>query len=116
MAGSHQTLHGVTAIKITKGLRLSTLDERLADFRDAGHEIARIFFLGIAEDFSTCALFHDFSLVHHDYSVGDMLHDANIVSDEKERKGELFFEVAEQVQHLCAYGEVEGGDGFVANE
>ena len=45
-----------------------------------------------------------------------MLDDREVVRDEQVRQVELVFQILHQVEHLALHGDVQCGDGFVADD
>src|SRR5215208_5185253 len=54
--------------------------------------------------------------VHHADAVGDVGDDGEVVGDEEISEAELALEVAQQVEHLGLDGDVQRGDGLVADD
>ena len=59
---------------------------------------------------------HEAAEVHDGDAVADVLHDGEVVRDEQVRRPELLLQVGQEVQHLGLYGDVERGDGLVADD
>ncbi len=56
---------------------------------------------------------HDVALIDNAYPVGYKAHYTEVVGDEQIGHVPLLLELFEEVQHLGAYGHVQGGDGLV---
>ena len=87
-----------------------------ADAGDGGDEALGVGFLGVEEDLLGGAAFDDFAFVHDDDVVGDVFDDADVVGDEEVGEVVFVLELHEEVEDLCADGEVERGDGLVADD
>ena len=61
--------------------------------------------------------FLDYSAeIHNRYTIGYVFDDRQIMRDEQVGEIETLLEVAEEVKYLSLNGNVERGDGFVAND
>lgn len=83
---------------------------------DAGEEGLGVGVLGRVEDVLDRALLDDFTAEHYEDAVGDILDDAEVVSDEDEAHAEAAAEFGEELHDLFLDGDVEGGGGFVSDE
>jgi len=70
----------------------------------------------VVEQFALGGEFHDVSEVHDGYPVADVAHNGKVVGDEKVGQAEPVLEILEEVQHLGLYGDIEGGERFVADD
>jgi hypothetical protein len=61
-------------------------------------------------------LFDDPPEIHHRHIIGEVLDNSEIVRDEKIRKPKFILEIAEQVQHLSLYRDVQCADRFIADD
>jgi hypothetical protein len=59
---------------------------------------------------------YDLAQVHDRDAVRHVPHHSQVVSDEDISEVQLVLEVVEQVYHLCADRDVEGGDRFVGDD
>ena len=87
-----------------------------SDAGDGGDEALGVGFLGVEENLFSGAAFDNLALEHHDDVVGDVLDDADVVGDEEVGEVVFVLELHEEVEDLGADGEVEGGDGLVADD
>ena len=71
---------------------------------------------GIVEQAFGRARFHDLAEVQDGDVVADVLDHPEIVGDEQIAEAELVLQPAQEVEDLCLYRDVEGGDGLVAAE
>ena len=62
------------------------------------------------------ALLHDLPLVHHDYSVGYLGDDAEIVRDEDDAYAQVVAQVAQQTEYASLHRHVQGGGWFVGEK
>ena len=60
--------------------------------------------------------FHDLPEVQDGDVVADVLDHPEIVGDEQVAEAEIVLQPAQEVEDLCLYRDVEGGDGLVAAE
>ena len=87
-----------------------------AEFGDGGQEGFCVGVLGVADDLLGGADFYGVAFPHDHDSVADVFDDCEIVRDEEHRDAALALDVLEEVDDLGADGNVQGADGFVANE
>jgi hypothetical protein len=86
---------------------------------DAGYGVeqgARVRVARGLEEVARGRRFDDLAEVHDRHAVGDVAYDAQIVRDEEVGQTEAHLELAEEIQDLGLNRDVEGRDGFVANE
>lgn len=86
------------------------------DARDLGEQRARVRVIGAAEDFFGRSGFDNAAQIHDQHSVGEMLDDAKVVTDEQISQIKLAPEIHEQVQNLGLDRYVESGDGLITNK
>ncbi len=60
--------------------------------------------------------FHDFAQIHHRDTVGQVPDHPQVVGNEQVGEPELLLQLLQQVDDLCLDGDVQGGDGLVADE
>src|SRR5262249_42768364 len=70
----------------------------------------------VGEDLGGRAAFHDPSAVHDHDVVGQGPGDGQVVGDEDVADVQLVAQFAEEVDHLCLDGDVQGGDRFVGDD
>ena len=58
----------------------------------------------------------DLAGVHHGDPVADVLDHGQVVGDEDQRQVQLVDEIGDEVEHLGAYGHVEGAHRLVGDE
>ena len=58
----------------------------------------------------------DLAEVHDRDAVAHVLHDAEVVGDEEVGEPEVALQFQQQVEHLGLHRDIEGGDGFVADD
>jgi hypothetical protein len=81
-----------------------------------GEEGGGVGVAGVAVDLVAWALFGDAAEVHDGDVGGDVADDFEVVGDEEVGQAEVGLEVGEEVEDLGLDGDVEGGDGFVADD
>src|SRR5690606_29929332 len=81
-----------------------------------GEEGAGIILAWRFEDLADGSQFDDFALLHDHHVIGKIADDRQVVGDEDEGDAHLLAQPVEQRDHLPLYGDVEGGDGFVADD
>lgn len=84
--------------------------------RDSREQGPRIGVQGIGEQAFGRARFHDLAEVQDGDVVADVLDHPEIVGDEQVAEAEIVLQPAQEVEDLCLYRDVEGGDGLVAAE
>ena len=87
-----------------------------AEFGDGGEEGFGVGMLWVADDLLGGADFDGVAFPHDHDAVADVFDDGEVVRDEKHGDAALALDVLEEVDDLGADGNVEGADGFVANE
>ena len=60
--------------------------------------------------------FNDFSQVHHENAITDMLDDREVMSNEEIGEREALLQFLKEVYDLCLDGDVERTDGLVTND
>ncbi len=60
--------------------------------------------------------FHNPPQVHYGHPIGDMPHNGQIVRNEQVGDAKFFLQLGEQVHHLGLNGDIEGRNGFIAND
>lgn len=98
------------------GERLRLLPPAGIGGRDSREQGPRIGVQGIGEQAFGRARFHDLAEVQDGDVVADVLDHPEIVGDEQVAEAELVLQPAQEVEDLCLYRDVEGGDGLVAAE
>jgi hypothetical protein len=71
---------------------------------------------GVVVKLADGRLLDDFAHIHHGYGVAGELDDGEVVRDEQVGEGEFLLEVFEEIEDLGLDGDVEGADGFVADD
>ena len=103
------------ALREKPGLANPLIRARLTP-RHRGQQRLRV---GVARDGQQrrrVALLDDATVLHHGDVVGQVLDDAEVVSDEEVGDAELRLQVPQQVQDLRLHRDVEGGGGLVADD
>ena len=72
--------------------------------------------LRVAGDLGAVARLDDLALVHHRDAVAEVAHHVEVVGDEQVGDAGAFLDLQEQRQHAGLGGEVERGDGLVADD
>ena len=67
---------------------------------DGRHKRLRIRMLGVAIQLIPVGQFNHFAQIHHGHTIGDMLHHAEVVGDEKIRQAKFLLQILQYVQHL----------------
>lgn len=98
------------------GERLRLLPPAGIGGRDSREQGSRIGVQGIGEQAFGRARFHDLAEVQDGDVVADVLDHPEIVGDEQVAEAEIVLQPAQEVEDLCLYRDVEGGDGLVAAE
>ena len=60
--------------------------------------------------------FHDTAFAHHGHAVGHIVHHREIVRNEEIGQPEILLQILKKIEDLRLYGDIEGGNGFVADE
>ena len=81
-----------------------------------GQEGGGVGVAGVVVDVVAGSLFGDAAEVHDGDGVADVPDDFEVVGDEQVGQAEVGLEVGEEVEDLGLDGDVEGGDGFVADD
>ena len=81
-----------------------------------GQQRARIRVHGVGENILFIPHFHKVAQIHNAYAVGNVLHDAQIVRNEKVCEFQIPLQFFEQVDDLRLNGNVERGDRLVADD
>ena len=68
---------------------------------------------GVVADLLPGAGFYDAAVLHDGDAVGEVADEGHGVGDEEAGERVALLEVAEEVDDLGGYGDVEGGDGLV---
>ena len=84
--------------------------------RNRGQERARIRVLRLAVQRLAVGNLGDLPEIHDHHAVRDVSDDIEIVGDEDVRQPEVVLQVLQQVEDLRLDGNVEGGDGLVADD
>ena len=87
-----------------------------ADERDGGEQGFRVGMKGRVQHGGGWAELHDSAAIHDGDAIGQVPDHADIMADEQQREAELVAQFGKQVEGRGLHGDVEGGDGFVANE
>src|SRR6266704_7120798 len=72
--------------------------------------------LGSSIEFIAIRQFDDPSQVHHRDAISHMPYYAQIMRDKEIRQVKLILQSLQQIEYLCAYGDVERGYRFVEND
>ena len=72
--------------------------------------------LRIFQDVIDAAVFDDLSLLHHADAIRDLAHDAEVVGDEQHRHAEPALQLAQQLEDLRLYGDVERGGRLICDQ
>ena len=83
---------------------------------DGGEKSSGVGVLGVSVELVPAGYLDDLAQVHDRDPVGDVPHDGQVVGDEEVGEVEALLEGAEQVDYLSLNRNVEGGDGFVADD
>ena len=70
----------------------------------------------IADDFFGRAGFDDLAEIHHHDALADVFDDGEVVRDEEIGDAALLLQVLQKIDDLGLDGDVEGADGFVADD
>ena len=81
-----------------------------------GEKCSGVRVLGVLVELIPAGYLDDLAQVHYRDSVGDVPHDRQVVGDEEVGEVEALLEGTEQVDDLGLNGDVESGDGLVADD
>lgn len=59
---------------------------------------------------------HDAALAHDRHAIGHIIHHRKIMRDEEVGKPEILLQIFQQIENLRLHGNIESGDGFVADQ
>ena len=71
---------------------------------------------GVVQDVGRGTVFHHLAAVHHQYVVGYLADDPQVVGDEEDGCAVPALQLPQQVEDGLLYRHVEGGGGFVGDE
>ena len=83
---------------------------------DGGDEGLGVGVAGGAVEFFGGAHFDDLAEIHDGEAVADVFDDGEVVGNEEVGEFHFLLEVHEEIEDLALDGDVEGGDGFVADD
>ena len=89
---------------------------RVGEFRSGSEELLGVGFVGVVADFAPGAGFDDAAVLHDGDAMAEVADQRHGVRDEEIGEAVALLEIAEQVDDLCADGDIEGADGFVEDE
>jgi len=83
------------------------------EFGCGGEKLLRVGLAGVVADFGPSALLDDAAVLHDCDAVTEITHERHGVRDEETCEAVTLLQIAEQVDDLCADGDVEGADGLI---
>jgi len=83
---------------------------------DGRHQRLGVRMHGAQIDFVAVSQFHDFAQIHHSHAVADVANHAEIVGNEDIGEAELVLEFFQQVDDLGLNGDIQRGDGLIADD
>jgi hypothetical protein len=86
------------------------------EFRGGGEELMGVGVGGVFADLLPGAGFYDAAALHDGYAVAEIADKGHAVGDEEAGEVVAVLEVAEEIDDLRGYGDVEGADGFVQDQ
>jgi hypothetical protein len=86
------------------------------EFGDGVDQLARVLVPGVVEDVGDGPVLQDHAVLEDQHLAADVLDHAEVVGDEQVAEPEALLQVRQEVEDAGLHGDVEGRDGFVADD
>ena len=68
------------------------------------------------KNLSAGSSFHHFPLAHHDHTISDFTHDAQVMRDEQKAQPLTALQISQELQNLCLNRHIKGGGGLIGDQ